>query len=213
MQRFLLRSARSGSPLVLLAHGAGAPMDSPFLQSLSDLLIDRDITVARFEFDYMARRRRGEGRKPPSRMPDLMVEYVQAIDALRQHLPDSPIVIGGKSMGGRVASMIADQTFEQGLIKGCVCLGYPLHPHSKPEQLRTAHLHDVRCPLLMVQGVRDALGSRDELLSQRLSHKISYDWIADGDHDLRPRKSSGLTQAENLVAAADAVAAFVTSVV
>jgi uncharacterized protein len=212
MQSFILRAALADAPLVLLAHGAGAPMDSPFLETVSELLVGLGIAVARFEFDYMAARRRGGGRKPPPKMSVLTTEYTHAIHALRLRHPDAPIIIGGKSMGGRVASMIADQTFGQGLIKGCVCLGYPLHPQGKPEQLRTAHLMDMRCPLLMVQGVRDALGSREEILAQRISGSVRYAWIVDGDHDLKPRKSSGATTTDNLTAAAEAIVAFVRSV-
>ena len=195
------------APLLLLAHGAGAPMDSPFLETFTNLLVARGIGVARFEFRYMAARRSG-GRKPPPKMPGLMQEYADAIQAIRQREPEALLLIGGKSMGGRIASMIADNHYTTGAIAACVCLGYPLHPQGKPDQLRTEHLVNVRCPLLVVQGERDALGSRAEFEAQSLSETIAYAWIGDGDHDLKPRKASGLTHASNLASAADAIAAF-----
>jgi predicted alpha/beta-hydrolase family hydrolase len=131
----------------------------------------------------------------------------------RWRLPGAaaPLLIGGKSMGGRVASLIADEQFAAGAIAGLVCLGYPFHPPRKPEQLRTAHLQAMACPALIVQGERDPFGGRGEVAGYRLSPAIRLHWADDGDHDLGPRGASGFTRKGNLAAAADAVAQFATT--
>ena len=119
------------------AHGAGAAMNSPFLNTVAALLADRGLSICRFEFAYMAARRQGGSRKPPPKAERLMDEYRSAVASL----PDGPpVLIGGKSMGGRVASLVADDLHAAGRIVGLVCLGYPFHPPNKPAQLRTAHL-------------------------------------------------------------------------
>jgi uncharacterized protein len=187
------------------AHGAGGAMDSPFLKAMADLLAARAIATHRFEFGYMAARRAGGGRKPPPKAERLMDEYRAAVAELPAR---EPLLIGGKSMGGRVASLIADELHAAGRIAGLVCLGYPFHPPSKPEQLRTAHLERLACPALLVQGERDPFGGRGEVEGYRLSPAIRLHWVGDGDHDLGPRGGSGFTRKGNLAAAADAVAEF-----
>ncbi len=187
------------------AHGAGAPMDSAFLNMMADLLAERGLATCRFEFAYMAARRRGGSRKPPPKAERLVDEYRAVVAAL----PGSPpLIIGGKSMGGRVASLVADELYSAGRIAGLVCLGYPFHPPNKPGQLRTAHLADLACPALIVQGERDPFGGRAEVEAYALPSSIRFHWASDGDHDLGPRGGSGFTRKGNLAAAADAVAGF-----
>jgi predicted alpha/beta-hydrolase family hydrolase len=194
---------------LVLAHGAGAPMTSPFLEKMAQLLIERGLRVSRFEFPYMAARRQGGKRKPPPRAELLAEPYADVVNALHAALPPGQsLLIGGKSMGGRVASLIADRLYGEGLIAGLVCLGYPFHPPGAPEKLRTAHLEELRCPALIVQGERDPFGSRAEVETYKLSPSIDFAWAPDGDHDLGPRGGSGFTRAGNLAAAADAVGAF-----
>ena len=194
---------------VVLAHGAGAPMTSPFLETVTRLLVERDLRVSRFEFPYMAARRDEGKRRPPPKAERLIDQYQQIVETLSAKLPaGQALVIGGKSMGGRVASLIADECFAEGRIAGLVCLGYPFHPIGKPDQLRTAHLESLRCPALIVQGERDPFGNRAEVESYKLSPSIQIHWAADGDHDLGPRGGSGFTRSGNLAAAADAVCAF-----
>jgi predicted alpha/beta-hydrolase family hydrolase len=119
-----------------------------------------------------------------------------------------PALIGGKSYGGRVASMVADSLAPEGL-RGLVCLGYPFHPPGRPERLRTAHLEHLATPALICQGERDPMGTTADVAGYRLAPTIELSWAPDGDHDLRPRKAlSGRTHAQNLDAAADAVAEF-----
>lgn len=177
---------------VLLAHGAGAAMDSPAMNAIAGSLADAGFRVARFEFEYMASRRVSSRRKPPPRAEKLCPEYVAAIATLRAR---GPLIVGGKSMGGRVASMIADEHHAAGLL----CLGYPFHPVDRPTQLRTGHLADLKTPALIVQGTRDPFGTRAEVAGYDLSKSIEILWLEDGDHDLRPRKAvSGFSMADHL---------------
>jgi predicted alpha/beta-hydrolase family hydrolase len=117
------------------------------------------------------------------------------------------LVLGGKSMGGRMASLVADEVGARGL----VCLGYPFHPPGKPERLRTAHLASLRTQALVVQGTRDAFGTREEVAGYPLSPAISLHWIEDGDHSLAPRRGSLRTRRQNLDEAVAAVAGFVAA--
>lgn len=198
---------------LLLAHGAGAPMTSPFLETMTRLLTERGLAVSRFEFAYMAARREDGKRRPPPKAERLVDEYVAAVATLRSRLPaGQALLIGGKSMGGRVASLAADKLFDDGAIAGLVCLGYPFHPPGKPDNLRTAHLQDLQCPALIVQGERDPFGNRAEVEGYKLAPAIRLHWAGDGDHDLGPRGGSGFTRAGNLAAAADAVCAFASQV-
>jgi predicted alpha/beta-hydrolase family hydrolase len=185
---------------LILAHGAGAPMDSPFLETIAKGLGERGIRVVRFEFPYMHARREGR-RPPPDRQPVLLDAWRRVIDA---EGGGSSVAIGGKSLGGRMASLIADEVGARSL----VCLGYPFHPPGKPERLRVAHLESIRTPTLIVQGTRDPLGSRDEIDGYALSAKIRVCWLEDGEHSFKPRVKSGRTEAQNLGAAVDAVAEF-----
>jgi len=193
---FLFDGPEDARATLLLAHGAGAPMDSASMTAAAKALAATGLRVARFEFGYMAERRSGTGRKPPPRADKLMPEYRQAIAALAA---TSPLIIGGKSMGGRVASMVADEFYAAGEIAGLLCLGYPFHPPAKPDDLRTAHLVELRTPTLICQGTRDEFGTREEVGGYALSPRIEILWLEDGDHDLKPRKSvSGFTAAEHL---------------
>jgi uncharacterized protein len=192
------------SPLrLVLAHGAGAPMDSPFMNVVAKGVGDAGVRVARFEFPYMAARREGK-RKPPDRAPILMETWRQAITELGG---GERLVIGGKSMGGRIASMVADEVGAAGL----VCLGYPFHPPGNPERTRTKHLETMRTRALIIQGQRDSFGKPEEVAKYKLSPKIRIAWIAAGDHSLKPPARSGRTEAENLEEAIDRIRKFIAS--
>ena len=194
---------------ILLAHGAGAPMDSAGMTSITEALGGAGFRVARFEFIYMAARRSGQ-RKPPPKAELLQDEYRTAVKALDL---SGPLIIGGKSMGGRVASMVADELFADGRIAGLLCLGYPFHPPAKPQQLRTAHLKALRAPALICQGTRDPFGTRDEVAGYSLSPSIELLWLEDGDHDLKPRKKvSGFTAVDHLATVAKATREWVERV-
>lgn len=202
-ERFLLEGSEEAEFTILLAHGAGAPMDSTSMAAAAGALSAQGFRVARFEFGYMAARRTSGDRKPPPRAETLNPEYRDAIAELGAK---GPLIIGGKSMGGRVASMIADELYAERKIAGLLCLGYPFHPPGKPEQLRTQHLKALKTPALICQGTRDEFGTRDEVAGYALSDRIEILWLEDGDHDLKPRKKiSGFTAADHLTTMAEAV--------
>lgn len=193
---FLTDGSESADVTILLAHGAGAPMDSVSMTMIAQALSRPGSRIVRFEFSYMASRRTSSVRKPPPRAEKLVPEYFAAIDALDSK---GPLVIGGKSMGGRVASMIADKLHSAGRICGLLCIGYPFHPPGKPGTLRTAHLAHMRTPTLIVQGTRDQFGTKEEVSACSLSSQIDVLWLEDGDHDLKSRKRvSGYSVADHL---------------
>jgi len=201
----LLKTGPRSTPRLLLAHGAGAPMDSPFMNTIADSIAAAGIQVVRFEFEYMAKRREDGTRRGPDRAPKLIARFEEALSLIG---PPAEVIIGGKSMGGRIASMIADEVGAAGVL----CLGYPFHPPGKPERLRTAHLETLKTPTLIVQGTRDRLGTEEEVATYALSPSIEVAWMGDGDHSFKPRKKSGRTLEQNLEAAADAVVALIRRV-
>lgn len=204
---FLFDGPEDARVTILLAHGAGAPMDSASMTAAARALSAAEFRVARFEFGYMAARRSGE-RRPPPKAESVMPEYVAAIDDLGP--TNGPLIIGGKSMGGRVASMIADAEYAARRIAGLLCLGYPFHPPGRPDQLRTKHLIAMTTPALICQGTRDEMGNRFEVGDYGLSDEIEVFWLEDGDHDLKPRKAiSGFTTAGHLQAMAEKVTEWV----
>lgn len=205
MTSFLFDGPDTAPVTILLAHGAGAPMDSLSMTATAKALAAAGFQVARFEFHYMAARRHGQ-RKPPPRAETVNPEYVKAITDLGARGVTGKLVIGGKSMGGRVASMVADEMSAKGEISGLLCLGYPFHPPGKPEQLRTKHLIGLKTPTLIFQGTRDEFGTKDEVARYGLSDSIEVVWLEDGDHDLKPRKSiSGFSAGDHLKTVAETV--------
>ncbi len=180
-------------------------MDSPFMNQLAQGLAEAGAAVARFEFDYMAKRREDGRRRGPDRAPRLQEKFREVISELGS--PPQDLVIGGKSMGGRIASMIADELGVEGLL----CFGYPFHPPGKPERVRTAHLQALRTPTLIVQGTRDRFGTQDEVQAYALSPAIELAWMDDGDHGFKPRKKSGRSLEQNMHEAVRAAAGFLAS--
>lgn len=201
----LLRNPAQGelSATLLLAHGAGAPMDSPFMDDIAARLAERGISVVRFEFPYMAMRRADGKRRPPNPQPQLLECWRQVYAQLRAEVPGK-LAIGGKSMGGRMASLLADELGADAL----VCLGYPFYAAGKPEKPRVAHLAPLKTPTLIVQGERDALGDRPTVEGYALSPAIELHWLAAADHDLKPLKASGLTHAQHLAATTAKIESF-----
>ncbi len=187
---------------IALAHGAGAPMDSPFMNVMAAGLAEQGYRVARFEFPYMAARRTQGRGGPPDREPVLRATWLQVVE----HLGRERLVIGGKSMGGRLASLVADEAG----VAGLVCLGYPFHPVGKPAQLRIKHLMTIKTPTLIVQGERDPFGTREEVAGYNLPSDIRIHWLTDGEHSFKPRKKSGVTEEQNLAAAIGEIGAFVS---
>jgi uncharacterized protein len=194
---------------IILAHGAGAGITSSFMEQMSDLLTERAFAVTRFEFAYMAARRTGGPRRPPPKAEILAQEYSAFLDHVSSQGPQGQkLLIGGKSLGGRVASLIAADAHREGRIAGLIGLGYPLHPPGQPDRRRAEHLITFTCPSLIVQGERDPFGNKAEFEALELPPAIQLHWIGDGDHDFGPRGASGFTRKGNLAAAAGAIAAF-----
>jgi hypothetical protein len=189
---------------VVLAHGAGALMDHPSLTAVAEALAENGLRVVRFEFPYMQRRRTHGARAGPDPPAVLLATWRTVIEEFGG---GAGLVIGGKSMGGRIASMVADEAGARGL----VCLGYPFHPPGKPKQLRTAHLAALRTPALIVQGERDPFGSRAEVEGYQLSNSIRIEWIPDADHSLKSPKKSGRSDKQNLAQAVSALTTFILS--
>ena len=170
-------------------------MDSPFMAAVALGLAHRGWRVVRFEFPYMARRRSSGRQQAPDRQPVLLESWREQVQL---HLAEGPLFIGGKSMGGRMASLLLDELADAGAVLGCICLGYPFHPPGKPDQQRIDHLQSMRAPCLVLQGERDSFGKRQEVESYDLAPSIDVQWIPDGDHSFKPTKRSGLSEADNL---------------
>ncbi|MEO0793342.1 MAG: alpha/beta family hydrolase [Pseudomonadota bacterium] len=198
---------------LLLAHGAGAPMDSPFMDAFVVAAAELGIASTRFEFDYMAARRIGGKRRPPPRADKLTPAFEATVQQWANQLTSSdvPRLVGGKSMGGRIATMIEQNELAERGVVGRVCLGYPFHPQGRPDALRTEHLLKMTSPVLILQGERDPFGKRGELATYGLPSNIQVVWMDDGDHDFGPRGRSSATRKDNIRAAASAVAAFAQS--
>jgi len=199
----LIDGPASAPATLLLAHGAGAPMDSPFLQTMASGLAALGWRVVRFEFPYMAKARQSGQRRAPDRQPVLLQSWRDQVAAAASQ---GPLFLGGKSMGGRMASLVLEEQAQAAAVLGCLCLGYPFHPPGKPESLRIAHLQTLTQPVLVVQGERDSFGRRAEVEGYGLSSAVQVHWIPDGDHSFKPTKRSGLSESANLqeaIAAAD----------
>ena len=201
---FLIDGDNNAATTVVLAHGAGAPMGSPFMDAFAQGLAAAGLRVVRFEFAYMRARRTEGKRKGPDRAPVLLDAWRSVIAGLGD---PGTLVVGGKSMGGRIASMVADDAG----VKGVTCLGYPFHPPGKPERTRTGHLEAMRTPTLIVQGTRDSLGKPEEVAGYSLSKTIRLHWLEAGDHSFKPTKASGRMLEQNWQEGIAAVIEFVGS--
>jgi predicted alpha/beta-hydrolase family hydrolase len=202
-KRDLKHNGRRGAPTILLTHGAGGPVDAPFFEHMARGLAKSGLHVVRFELDYMRKRRVTGIKAPPDREEKLLDCWRRAASLVADDA--SALYIGGKSMGGRMASLIADELG----VAGLVCLGYPFHPPGKPEKLRTAHLAKLKTRALILQGERDAFGDREEVAGYKLSRRIRLRWLEDGDHSLAPRKKSGRTVEDNLDEAVSQILRFI----
>jgi len=177
-------------------------MDTPWMTTIARGIAAHAIRVVRFEFPYMAARRSGGKRGAPDRQPVLLEAWRDVVSQLGG---GRALAIGGKSLGGRMASMVADEL----QVHALVCFGYPFHPPGQPERLRTEHLRDLRTRTLIIQGERDPFGNRDEVAQYALSSSIAIEWMPDGDHSLKPRARSGVTESQQLARACELAARFV----
>ncbi|MBU2911364.1 alpha/beta fold hydrolase [Vibrio splendidus] len=188
----------------VFAHGAGAGMDHEFMQSVAKGLAFKGIRVIRFNFPYMIKRAEDGKRRPPDRAPKLLEAYQ---DIIKQCDADK-LVIGGKSMGGRMASHLS----EVDKVAAMACLGFPFHPPGKPEKYKGEHLAELQKPCLILQGERDTFGKREEFTDFALSDSIRVEFIPDGDHSFKPRKSSGYTEQQNIALTVEKLSAFIKEV-
>lgn len=203
MTSSIFYSTETPKARLLFAHGAGAGMDHPFMQAIAEGLTPYAYEVLLFEFPYMQKRREDGKKRLPDRAPVLEAYWHQMLTEYRN---DLPLFIMGKSMGGRIASLIADDANVSGLI----CLGFPFHPPGKPEKLKSAHLATLQTPTLILQGERDTFGNRSEVNEYKLSKQIELAFIGDGDHSFKPRKSSGFSEQGNFACACEQIHAFIT---
>ncbi|UOE83724.1 alpha/beta fold hydrolase [Vibrio splendidus] len=188
----------------VFAHGAGAGMDHEFMQSVAKGLAFKGIRVIRFNFPYMIKRAEDGKRRPPDRAPKLLEAYQDIIE----QCDADKLVIGGKSMGGRMASHLS----EVDKVAAMACLGFPFHPPGKPEKYKGEHLAELQKPCLILQGERDTFGKREEFADFDLSDSIRVEFIPDGDHSFKPRKSSGYTEQQNIALTVERLSAFIKEV-
>ena len=193
---------------ILLAHGAGAPMDSSFMTRVAEGLAARGLAVARFEFGYMAKRRTTGKKFPPPKAENLIPQFGEAIATVLA-APEcvGPLIIAGKSMGGRVAAMTAGAALDP-RVAGVACLGYPFHGPGRPEEIRLTPLQASLLPTLILQGERDEFGNRAEVEELDIGANARFEWIEDGSHDFGPRGSAAATLKTNIQHACDTLAAF-----
>jgi predicted alpha/beta-hydrolase family hydrolase len=205
MAKSFLFDGPEDAPLtVALAHGAGAAMDTPFMDAIAGAIAAGGFRCARFEFPYMQKRRADGRKRPPDRPPVLR----ETIDTVAGRLGTERLVIGGKSMGGRIASERADSLE----VRGLICLGYPFHAPGKPDLVRADHLRAILTPSLILQGERDPFGTRADIGGYTLSKTVQVHFLEDGEHSFKPRKASGRTEAENLAEAGREVVRFLTEI-
>lgn len=186
-----------GRSVVLLAHGAGAPMDSDFLETVAAGIVRAGLPVLRFNYVYSERMRREARRLPPDRRPALEDVHRRALALTRERFPERRLILAGKSMGGRMASYLAAEGADA---DGLCFLGYPLHPPRKPDRLRSEHFPAVALPALFLQGTRDAL-CEVELLREALETfggTITLHLVEDADHDFKVPRKTGRGRAEVL---------------
>lgn len=208
-RRWLMTGEVGARTHLILAHGAGAPMTSSFLSRMAELIASKGVTVHRFDFPYMAARADGGPRRPPPRAETLVSDYCHAVAQCRARIGEqSRLLIGGKSMGGRVACLAAADIACAHSIAGIVVIGYPLAPPRQTGGNRGRIIQQLAIPTLIVQGTRDPFGGRAAFGALDLPVNVQMRWTEDGDHDLKPRRLTGITHVAALEEAACAIAEF-----
>jgi len=183
-------------------------MDSPFMCYVAEAISKQGVRVGRFNFPYMVRAVEEGRRRPPGAINKLLTSWEDVIRNVGSPLKaGQKLAIGGKSMGGRIASMSTHPEYVSALI----CLGYPFHPPGKPEKLRIDHFVDIKVPAMIIQGERDTFGNQEEVKRMNLPSRIEKVWLADGDHSFKPRKISGRTLEQNMDLAVENLVAFLHS--
>jgi len=201
LTRWRRRGPLDGRPLIVLTHGAGAGHDSPFMGATRDGLLARGCTVVSLNFCYMQRMQDEQRRRPPDPMPVLKQTLALMLERVSRWCQplrcQPPLILVGKSMGGRVSSLLLAEGLAPG-VRGAAYLGYPLHPAGKPERLRRQHLPEISVPQLFLSGTSDALATRSLLAEtvDSLGPRAALRWIEGGDHSLAVRRSAPLEGAD-----------------
>ncbi|MFB2652148.1 alpha/beta fold hydrolase [Shewanella seohaensis] len=194
--------------LILFAHGAGANRDSDFMCQMAVGLVAKGFQVMRFNFPYMQANAVDGKKRPPDRAPKLLARFSEMLDVAHAQPMVKRVVLMGKSMGGRMAALLACDSAQASRIDSVICFGYPFIP-LKGGEPRLEPLNDCQVPVLVLQGERDKFGGKMQIPSWPLKRDIQIEYLADGDHSFVPRKSSGTTEAANLALAVDLSAKFI----
>ncbi len=197
---FKIDGPKKAKTCLVLTHGTGESSDSTFLSYFAEGIAANSRRVVRFDFPYMAERSTKGRRRPPDSEEVLLDTWRTVL----KELPYERIIIGGKAMGGRMATMIADECG----VNGVLCLGYPFHPSGRPEKLRIEHLETLATPTLIIQGEQDPFGNRDEVAEYKLSESIRFHWVPDGDHSYNVGRGSDRAHEQNLKNALRAAESF-----
>jgi predicted alpha/beta-hydrolase family hydrolase len=205
----LLQTPTQARACYVLAHGAGAGMDHPFMAAVAEELAKRHIATLRYQFPYMERRAK---RPDPPPIAQATVRAVAA--AALNLLPRLPLIAGGKSFGGRMTSQAQANEPLEG-VRGLAFLGFPLHPAGRPSQDRAKHLFDIQIPMLFLQGARDTLASLDELrpVCKKLGERATLKVFADADHSFHAPVRSGWSDMQIFAEVMDALSDWLNSVI
>lgn len=197
---------------LIMGHGAGAGKEHVFMQDMAKALVAKGLSIVLFNFPYMQNIKATGKRRPPDKAEKLMSHFIALIESCcneKETLNNLPVFVGGKSMGGRMATMVYEELSN---VEGAIAFGYPFHPPGKPENTRTDHLLKACKPLLIIQGERDTFGTKAEVEGYALPSSIECAFLEDGDHSFKPRKASGTTQQAHIVKAAELTATFISGV-
>ncbi len=178
-------------------------MDHPFMHTFAENLSQQGLEIILFNFPYMVKRSEDGKKRPPDRAPILLDHYKKILNEIG---PREKLFIGGKSMGGRMASMLLSEN--PTIADGLILLGYPFHPPGKPEKLRTEHFPQITKPSLIIQGERDTFGGKEFITHLELKVPFTTMFVPDGDHSFKPRKKSGYTEQQNWETAINIISQF-----
>jgi len=204
MNNILIHGSKKANNILILAHGAGSPMDSEFMNQIVDYLSSDSLLVIRFEFPYMQQRRRGK-KLFPDKMNKLSEYYLSIIKTIKNKYANKNIWIGGKSLGGRVACSVSREI----KVRGVVVFGYPFHPQNNNNNLRVQALIDGGPPILICQGTRDKLGSKEEINNYKLNKNVKICFLQGGDHSFQSLKKHKFTKNELINIASEEVKYFI----
>ena len=206
LDNILLKGPKEGKNILLLAHGAGAPMDSIFMRTISKGLNENGIITIRFEFPYMAKRRLGK-KSFPDKIPVLCEFYTSLYYQIKKLYPNKKIWLSGKSMGGRVSTIVSKSID----VEGVVVFGYPFHPINNIDNIRLDNLQLDGPPILIIQGTRDKFGNIEEVKKYNINKKNFIYWLNEGDHSFNTLKKSSISTQKSIQKACDIASLFIKS--